>query len=39
MLLDLTGGSPWVVVAVFVAVVWLLVRHSGGHDTDGKGKK
>lgn len=35
MLLDLTGGNPTVVVAVFIAVVWLLVRYSGGQNKNG----
>lgn len=36
MLLDLTGGSPYVVLAVFVAVVWVLVRYSGGSKGSGE---
>ena len=32
MLLDLTGGNPIVVVAVFIAVVWVLVRYGGGQN-------
>lgn len=36
MLLDLTGGSPYVVLAVFVAVVWVLVRYSGGSNRNRK---
>ncbi len=28
---DLAGGNPIVVVLVFIAVVWLLVRYDGGH--------
>ncbi|EBA13624.1 hypothetical protein RCCS2_07044 [Roseobacter sp. CCS2] len=36
MLLDLTGGNPMVVVAVFIAVVWLLVRYSGGQRKNRK---
>ena len=39
MLLDLTGGNPLVVVAVFIAVVWLLVRYSGGQNKNGKDEK
>ena len=35
MLLDLTGGNPIVGVAVFIAVVWVLVRYSGGRDKNG----
>ena len=36
MLQDLTGGNPYVVVAVFVAVVWVLVRYGGGINRNGK---
>jgi hypothetical protein len=36
MLQDLTGGNPYIVVAVFVAVVWVLVRYSNG--TKGNGE-
>ena len=39
MLLDLTGGNPMVVVAVFVAVVWVLVRYGGGQGKNGKDKR
>ncbi len=39
MLLDLTGGSPIVVIVIFVAVVWLLVRHGGGRGANGKDEK
>ncbi len=35
MLSDLTGGNPMVVVAVFIAVVWLLVRYSNGQNKNG----
>ena len=36
MLQDLTGGSPAVVLVVFIAVVWLLIRYGGGHSKNGK---
>ncbi|MEO1638732.1 MAG: hypothetical protein AAFU41_05735 [Pseudomonadota bacterium] len=36
MLLDLTGGSPFVVLAVFVAVVWALIRYG---NAGSKGEK
>jgi len=36
MLQDLTGGNPYVVVAVFVAVVWVLVGYGGGINRNGK---
>ncbi|PJI93116.1 hypothetical protein BC777_1985 [Yoonia maricola] len=39
MLLDLAGGNPMVVVAVFIAVVWLLVRYSGGTGKNGNDKE
>ena len=37
MLQDLSGGNPIVVIAVFVAVVWLLVRY--GNKTRSKPPK
>lgn len=39
MLQDLTGGNPLVVVAVFIAVVWLLVRYGNGQRKNGKDKE
>lgn len=36
MLQDLTGGNPWVVLAVFVAVVWVLARYGGGPGRNGR---
>lgn len=36
MLQDLTGGDPFVIVAVFIAVVWVLVRYGNGRNKNGK---
>lgn len=36
MLQDLVGGNPVVIIIVFVVVVWVLVRYSGGRSkSDG----
>ena len=39
MLRDLTGDNPIVVIIVFIAVVWLLVRYSGGRGMNGRDEK
>lgn len=36
MLQDLTGGNPAIVIAIFVGVVWLLIRYSGDHGKNGE---
>jgi hypothetical protein len=36
MLQDIAGGNPIVIVIVFIAVVWLLIRYGGGKDRNGK---
>lgn len=36
MLQDLTGGNPVVIVVVFVAVVWLLMRYGNHKGKNGK---
>lgn len=36
MLQDLTGGNPAIVLAIFVGVVWLLIRYSNGRGKNGE---